>query len=81
MPKRVSLTLSDSAAAILADRSRIPYLDQGKWVSQAIELAAAQSEATRQDPVRSEISRIEQELSRLQERLSQLKTKVETKEA
>jgi hypothetical protein len=65
MPKRVSLTISDEAATILADRSRIPFLDQGKWVSEAIVMRASQDEADRQDTLRAKVRELEAELMQL----------------
>jgi hypothetical protein len=58
MPKRVTLQLSDAALAVLADRTRVGYLQQGAWVSRAI-VEAAQ----RQDQAR--IAALEAELARL----------------
>jgi bacterioferritin (cytochrome b1) len=58
MGKRVTLSLSDEAAAILSDRKRIPFLEQGVWVSRAIVQAAKQEDA-------NHIAALEQELARL----------------
>ena len=65
MPKRVSLTLSDEAASILADRKQIPFLEQGAWVSEAIVMRATQEETDRQDSVLVRIRQLEEQLAQL----------------
>ena len=64
MPKRVTLTLDDDAVAILSDRNRVPFLEQGAWVSRAIVRAAGQDDAERRT-LRARMAALEEELARL----------------
>jgi len=58
MVKRIFLTLSDEAAAILADRQRIPFRAQGRWVSRAIIERAAREDADRERQLEAELARL-----------------------
>jgi hypothetical protein len=64
MPTRKTLTLTDDAVAVLEDPARVPFLEQGAWVSRAIMRVALQEEAERRT-LRARIAELERELAKL----------------